>query len=207
MNEIWQTVTAFIVSIGGASAIIWVIVRKSCDILVERISKKYEQKLAEEIEKYKASLEKQIYISQKHFDLKLSIYKELTSGVMDLLHATYSLFPIAAELPTDHNEEEHIWTQRYQEAVQKHDALADIIFKNAPFVETEIYELIMRLREECLAQLCCFKSYQLEPDYYGRISSEQQAEVSKRIKKIISLRDELVKDIRNILEKLQEQVQ
>ncbi len=207
MNEIWQVVAGFIFSIGGASAIIWTIVRKSGDILAARMAKKYEQKLAEEIERYKASLEKQIYISQKHFDLKLSIYRELTGGVMDMLHATYSLFPLADELPTDHNEEEHIWTQRYREAAQKHDALAAIIFKNAPFVETEIYELIMQLRRECLAQLYCFKSYRLEQDYYGKISSEQHAEVSKRTQKIISLRDELVKNIRNILGKLQEQTQ
>lgn len=207
MNEIWQTVTAFIVSIGGASAIIWVIVRKSCDILAERISKKYEQKLAEELEKYKATLERQIYISQKHFDLKLNIYRELTSGIMDMTQATYLLFPPADELPADPKEEKQEWIQRYNDASRKYNAVADIVFKNAPFVEHEIYNLAVQIRKECLAQLCCFASYRLEEDYYGRISHEQYAEVSKRTKEIICMRDKLVEDIRNTLHKLQTQIQ
>lgn len=207
MNEMWQTVVAIIVSFGGAGGIIWAIVRKWGDILADRMTKKYEQKLAEELEKYKATLERQIYISQRHFDLKLNIYRELMSGVMEMTQATYLLFPPADELPDDPNEEKQVWIQRYNDASCKYNAVADIIFKNAPFIETEIYNLVLDLRKECLTQLCCFTSYRIEQDYYGRMGKEQYGEVSKRTKKLICMREQLVKDIRNILDKLQAKIQ
>ncbi len=207
MNEIWQTVVAIIVSFGGAGGIIWAIVRKSWDILADRMAKKYEQKLAEELEKYKATLEKQIYISQKHFDLKLSIYKDLIGVVMDMTQTTYMLFPPADELPDDPNEEKKTWLERYKDAAQKYNASADVLYKNAPFIEEKIYNHVARLRTKCLIQLHCFVSYRLETDNYKRLENGLYQDVSKRTQEIINMREELVKDIRNILHKLQAQIQ
>ncbi|MBP5430547.1 MAG: hypothetical protein J6Y25_06735 [Elusimicrobiaceae bacterium] len=207
MSEVAKTVFTWVGNIGGISVIMWAIINKLLDMLADRVAKQNEQTIAKEIAKYQSALDRQIYISQKHFDLKLSIYKDLIGVVMDMTQTTYMLFPPADELPADPNEEKKVWLQRYKDAVQRYNASADILYKNAPFIEEKIYNHVAKLRTKCSVQIHCFVSYRLETDNYERLEKGLYNDVSKRTQEIIKMRDGLVKDIRDILNKLQAQVQ
>lgn len=207
MNNFWGIAINSIISVAVSSGIAYLLVKEASHVLTDRLSKRYEKKLSEELEKYKAILDRQIYISQKHFDLKLSIYKELMGVVMDMTQAIYLLFPPADELPEDIKEQKEIWIQRYKDAAQKYNASADVIFKNAPFVEVEIYNFVSRLRSKCLVQLYRFESYRLGKDDEDHIKREEHIEAVNGTQEITDMRDQLIKDIRNILDKLQAQIQ
>ena len=60
MSELWQTVLGIIASVGGASVLIWAVVKFSANRLADLLSQKYQAKLDQELETFKGEMEKQL---------------------------------------------------------------------------------------------------------------------------------------------------
>lgn len=77
-DKILKIVLAVLASFGGISGIFFLVVKKSSEIIAERLKKKYDLKLNEELERYKANIDNKIYISKTKFDAEFDIYRRLS---------------------------------------------------------------------------------------------------------------------------------
>ena len=76
--QVLSIATACIVSAGGVGGIAIAVIKFSSNIIAERISAKYENKLEQALEKYKTELSKKEYVSQVKFDAEFEIYRTLS---------------------------------------------------------------------------------------------------------------------------------
>ena len=59
MNEIWQIVLGIVASIGGIGVIFSAVIAFTSNFIAQRLQKKYDLKLSEELEKYKADIHRE----------------------------------------------------------------------------------------------------------------------------------------------------
>ena len=78
MDKIWELVMAVIVGLGGVGAIFSAVIYFASNFIAERLQKKYELKINEKYEKYKAGLENKTYISKTKFDAEFNLYRSLS---------------------------------------------------------------------------------------------------------------------------------
>lgn len=76
--DVGQIATAAIISAGGIGAIIVAVICFSTNWIADRLAKKFEAKLAQEMEKYKIELSKKEYVSKTRFDTEFKIYRDLS---------------------------------------------------------------------------------------------------------------------------------
>ena len=63
-SQIWTIVMACIVSAGGISGIVTIAIKFSANVIADRLSLKYENKLEKALERYKTELSKKEYVSK-----------------------------------------------------------------------------------------------------------------------------------------------
>ena len=206
MENLWSITWRILISLVSASGIIWFIVQKVADHLSERLSQKYAHQLSEELEKYKSELNKRLYVSQRRFELELFICREFMSGLVEMTDSAYSLFPRMDELPADQEQQNNIFQSRGNKAAEDFNRASSVIFKNAPFVDRDIYEKVRKLRFMCLKQIQCFKSFKLDADadLNRKALPEEHRACFKRSSLIMEQRDLLIEDIRNYLINLED---
>lgn len=73
MDKIWEIVLAVIAGLGGIGVVFGAVVYFTSNFIAERLQKKYDLKLNEEFEKYKANIDNKIYISKTKFDAEFNI--------------------------------------------------------------------------------------------------------------------------------------
>ena len=202
MEHVWSIIGQIVVSMGGVGVIIFFFWKKIIEWLSNRLSQVYAHQLSAELEKYKSELDKRLYVSQKHFDLELSIYKELMGGIIGMTSSSYQLFPPMDELPRDLIEEKKVWIERYNQAIIQFNATSEIIFQNAPFIDEKLYTFILDIRSKCLLQLIRFKNYRVEEDNYGHLGQETDEGIKVSVE-INKQRDQLITDIRKYLHELE----
>ena len=123
------------------------------------------------------------------------------SGLVEMTDSAYSLFPRMDELPEDQEQQNNIFQYRGNKATEDFNKASGIIFKNAPFVDRDIYEKAKQLRFMCLEQIQCFKSFKLDADaaLNRKALPIEHRECFKRSSLIMEQRDLLIEDIRNYL--------
>ena len=200
MENILNVVGGVLFSIGSASGILYAITKWYGNVIADKLSQKYAHQLSEELEKYKTILNRRLYINQKHFDLELSIYKDLMGGVIEMTESSYLLFPRMDMLPADKDAEIKVWKSRYEKATEQFNITSEVIFKNAPFIDKEIYNAILELRNKCRGQIISFQNFRIEQNNYGHLDKENENvwEVSTEI---VEDRNKLIECIRAYLRK------
>lgn len=200
MEQIFKIAGGVLFSIGSASGILYAITKWYGNVIADKLSQKYAHQLSEELEKYKTILNRKLYVNQKHFDLELSIYKDLMGGVIEMTESSYLLFPRMDMLPADKDTEIKIWKSRYEKATEQFNITSEVIFKNAPFIDKEVYNAILELRNKCRGQIISFQNYRIEQNNYGHLGKDHN-EVWETSTEIVERRNKLIEDIRTYLSK------
>ena len=186
IKQISGIVGGIFISILSSSGILYWITKWYGNFIADKLSQKYAHQLSEELEKHKTILNRKLYINQKHFDLELSIYKDLMGAIIDMTESSRLLFPIIDYVPGDKDEEIKMWKSRYKKAISQYNHASEIIFKNAPFMDKEIYNGILELRRKCHDQIIFFNEFRITQNYYGPLDKEQN-EVWEKSQEIVEL--------------------
>ncbi len=201
MEQIFKIAGGVLFSIGSASGILYAITKWYGNIIADKLSQKYAHQLSEELEKYKTILNRKLYVNQKHFDLELSIYKDLMGGVIEMTESSFWLFPSVIDmLPADKESEIKILKSRCEKAIDRFNITSEVVFKNAPFIDKQIYNAILELRDRCYQQIINFQHYRIAEHNYGHLGKDHN-EVWETSTEIVERRNKLIEDIRTYLSK------
>ncbi|MCL2471431.1 MAG: hypothetical protein FWF25_06795 [Propionibacteriaceae bacterium] len=94
-GTIFKFIVAVLVSLGGVTGIAVALIKFGGDRLAEMLSARYQHKLDEQLETYKGSVDKKVYISKARFDQEFAVYQELTSLAYDLTYVTWDVLTAA----------------------------------------------------------------------------------------------------------------
>lgn len=204
MNTLWDVVFAVLAGFGGIGAIITGVVYFSSNFIADRLQKRYDLKLSEELEKYKANLENKNYISKTKFDTEFAIYRSLSRAYFNMVKCINILIPTGLEMvPADKEAKEKYDKERYKNAVSAVAAAQDEINGNAAFIPEKFFDEYEKIKELCNAQLAEFdKRWDL-----GYLASKEEKEhipmeAYKRTDEINTRLRKLNSEIREYLEKL-----
>jgi len=139
----WDDVIKIVITaVGGLSGtvgIIYVVIKFSADHIAERLSAKYELRLNKELENFKSGLEKKNYVSKVRFDTEFEIFRQLHEAFSTMIKDVYFIAPTYANVPADDKEREEYEKNVYITAIKSKKVAEDILFKNAPFIQKELY--------------------------------------------------------------------
>lgn len=159
--DVGQIATAAIISAGGIGAIIIGAVHFSANQIADRLSKSYESKLAQELEKYKFDLNKKEYVSKTRFDTEFQIYQDLSVVFFDLIKIINELIPTKhTKKPANKQEREKLEDNQIDEANHIIVKAQDTLNKNAPFIPETFYDSYDSILTKCFMQI-----YVLEQRY------------------------------------------
>lgn len=206
MELIWSTSFAVICSIGGGGAIVGGVVKWCSNIIADKLSQKYAKQLSEELEKYKAELDKRKYISNKKFEVELSIYRDLVKTIVDMTETAYLLFPSLDYLPPNKEEAKKILISRYERSIDKYNHASEILFKNAPFINESIYQKCLELHNDCREHIHYANLFRIASD-----ADENCKQMSGKYREcwrvsdevIVKKRTQLITELRKYLESLE----
>lgn len=122
------------------------------------MQKKYQLKLNEELEKYKAGLSNKIYISKTKFDAEFEIYRRLSEGFSKCVKAFNILIPSGlTNVLADKNKKKELDEKNYKEAVNAYVLAQDELEKSIPFIPENIVDEYNAILKLCSLQLFDFE--------------------------------------------------
>lgn len=138
-KDIFAIASSIVLSVGGAGALICAFSSFLADRIAKRIDGKYQQKLDQELEKYRGVIEQKKYVSQTQFDYEFEIYKKLSKAYFTVAVKTTSF-------ASKYEQYEYLSMQQgdisNKEIYHLSKAICDaqnILFENAAFIPEEIY--------------------------------------------------------------------
>lgn len=204
MSDVLKIVLEIIVGIGGIGVVFAAVVAFSSNFIADKLQKKYQLKLDEELEKYKAGLTNKIYISKTKFDAEFSIYQNLSAAFSDCVKAFSVMIPRGlVNVPADKDAREQEDNEHYRIARGAYVVAQDELNKSIPFIPQEFCD-----DYKALLKLCSLQMYDFEErwivSYLG--SKEEKStlgtESYKRTEEINKKFDELNGKIREYLSRL-----
>lgn len=158
MDHIWGIAGAIVASAGGFGALFLMAVKFSADQIADSLQKKYDLKLNEELERYKAEIESKKYISKTKFDAEFSLYQSLSRAFFNMIKAINALVPTGlTTVPADENIKEELEKERYKYAIKKAVKAQDQLMSNVAFIPECYYK-----RYEEILGLCHQQIYEFE---------------------------------------------
>ena len=152
--KILKIVLAVLASFGGISGIFYLVVKKSSEIIAERLKKKYDLKLNEELERYKANIDNKIYISKTKFDAEFDIYRRLSKVFFDLVKNISILIPAGVVYsPFDQEKQRQLDNENYLAAKKSYIIAQVELISNAPFIPERFYNEYKNIQKLCKEQL------------------------------------------------------
>ena len=201
----WESIlviaSACIVSAGGVSGIIIIIIKFSSNWIADALAKKYELKLNKELERYKAGVENKIYISKAKFDVEFQLYRQLSKVFVDMVKEVVQLFPVFTRDCRDDHEK---YKAQYETALEKTVIAQDELHASAAFISAELYESFGEIEELCKLQIGDFIDFRLRPDATDFRNDCRDAfiEAYKRTREIDEKFDKLLVALRDYLSKI-----
>lgn len=157
-SQIASIVTACIVSAGGVGGIAIAVIKLSSNIIAERISAKYENKLEQALEKYKTELSKKEYVSQVRFDAEFEIYRTLSKEFSTAVKNISLMIPDGmASLPADKDKRKEYENKQYVAANNAVVTAQDALYANGAFISEELYNKYNEILQLCGKQLDAFQ--------------------------------------------------
>lgn len=204
MNEVLKIVLEIIAGVGGIGVVFAAIVAFSSNIIADKLQKKYQLKLNEELEKYKAGLTNKIYISKTKFDAEFLIYQNLTRAFSECVKAFSIMIPMGlVNVLANKEAREKQDIEHYNDAIKAYVGAQDELSKSIPFIPKEFCDGYRKLLKLCSLQLYDFEqrwnlSYigsKEEKSALGPDSYQRTEEINKKF-------DELNEKIREYLTRL-----
>ena len=93
MDNVWEIIISLVASVGGIGVIFTAVTYFSSNFVAERLQKKYDLKLNERFENYKANVENKKYISKTKFDAEFALYRSLSKAFFDMVKNISVMIP------------------------------------------------------------------------------------------------------------------
>ncbi len=156
--QVLSIVTACIVSAGGVGGIAIAVIKFSSNIIAERISAKYENKLEQVLEKYKTELSKKEYVSQVKFDAEFEIYRTLSKEFSTAVKNISLMTPDGmAYFPADEDKRKEYENNNYVNANNAIVMAQDALYANGAFISEDLYNKYNEILALCGQQLNAFQ--------------------------------------------------
>ena len=156
--QVLSIATACIVSAGGVGGIAIAVIKFSSNIIAERISAKYENKLEQVLEKYKTELIKKEYVSQVKFDAEFEIYRTLSKEFSTAVKNISLMTPDGmAYFPADEDKRKEYENNNYVNANNAIVMAQDALYANGAFISEDLYNKYNEILALCGQQLNAFQ--------------------------------------------------
>ena len=156
--QVLSIATACIVSAGGVGGIAIAVIKFSSNIIAERISAKYENKLEQVLEKYKTELSKKEYVSQVKFDAEFEIYRTLSKEFSTAVKNISLMTPDGmAYFPADEDKRKEYENNNYVNANNAIVMAQDALYANGAFISEDLYNKYNEILALCGQQLNAFQ--------------------------------------------------
>ena len=156
--QVLSIATACIVSAGGVGGIAIAVIKFSSNIIAERISAKYENKLEQALEKYKTELSKKEYVSQVKFDAEFEIYRTLSKEFSTAVKNISLMIPDGmAYFPADEDKRKEYENNNYVNANNAIVMAQDALYANGAFISEDLYNKYNEILELCGQQINAFQ--------------------------------------------------
>lgn len=157
-SQIASIATACIVSAGGVGGVAMAVVKFTSNIIADKISAKYENKLEQALEKYKTELSKKEYVSQVRFDAEFEIYRTLSKEFSTAVKNISLMIPdgIAYSLADEEKRTEYE-NKIYVDANNAVVVAQDVLYANGAFISEELYNKYNEILTLCSQQLNAFQ--------------------------------------------------
>ena len=158
LSQVLSIATACIVSAGGVGGIAIAVIKFSSNIIAERISAKYENKLEQVLEKYKTELSKKEYVSQVKFDAEFEIYRTLSKEFSTAVKNISLMIPDGmAYFPADEDKRKEYENNNYVNANNAIVMAQDALYANGAFISEDLYNRYNEILALCGQQLNAFQ--------------------------------------------------
>lgn len=158
LSQVLSIATACIVSAGGVGGVAIAVIKFSSNIIAERISAKYENKLEQALEKYKTELSKKEYVSQVRFDAEFEIYRTLSKEFSTAVKNISLMIPNGmAYFPADEDKRKEYENKQYVDANNAVVTAQDALYANGAFISEELYNKYNEILHLCGQQLNAFQ--------------------------------------------------
>lgn len=158
LSQVLSIATACIVSAGGVGGIAIAVIKFSSNIIAERISAKYENKLEQALEKYKTELSKKEYVSQVRFDAEFEIYRTLSKEFSTAVKNISLMIPDGmAYFPADEDKRKEYENNNYVNANNAIVMAQDALYANGAFISEDLYNKYNEILALCGQQLNAFQ--------------------------------------------------
>ena len=157
-SQIASIATACIVSAGGVGGVAMAVVKFTSNIIADKISAKYENKLEQALEKYKTELIKKEYVSQVRFDAEFEIYRTLSKEFSTAVKNISLMIPDGiAYSPADEEKRTEYENKIYVDANNAVVVAQDVLYANGAFISEELYNKYNEILTLCSQQLNAFQ--------------------------------------------------
>ncbi len=206
--DIYEIIVKVVAAFGGAGVIIvgisTFIAKFWANRIAEKLSAKYELKLNKELENYKNSLNKTNHVSKARFDTEFEIFKQLHEAFTNLVRDAYFIAPEFAAVPVDEEARKKYENESYNKANASLIVAQDVLRKNAPFIQEDIYDKFNEIFGLCMKQTNAFERRW----NVGIMASQAEKErmpldAYQRTTEIKEKQAQLIKDIRHYLQSLE----
>lgn len=157
-SQIASIATACIVSAGGVGGVAMAVVKFTSNIIADKISAKYENKLEQALEKYKTELSKKEYVSQVRFDAEFEIYRTLSKEFSTAVKNISLMIPDGmAYFPADEDKRKEYENNNYLNANSAIVMAQDALYANGAFISEDLYNKYNEILALCGQQLNAFQ--------------------------------------------------
>lgn len=210
LADVTKIVAAFIVSIGGAGAIIVGATKYLVDRIAERLQASYQLEIDKKLEIYKDEIEKAKYARESYFDREMMVYQELCEKFNDLINEIFTIFADGfIYIPRFESEEElHNYSnEQYRNAIKKYRIANITLAAKGAFIPDRFYCKFNEIRELAYSQLwdyIFFNPWIIKTNPNDEEYFKYRKDYSKRSKEINEKWDSLIDDLRDYLKSLSE---
>ena len=204
-DTVLKIVLSIVGSVGGAGAIIALVVKFSANLIADKLKKKYELETTKKLEEYKSKLENKNYISKTRFDTEFSIYRTLSVAFFDMVKNISVMIPDGyTQVPADPKVKKKYDKKVYNLALTAVLKAQDTLNGNAPFISEDMYNEYSAILKLCNIQLDVFSTRwnvlylasqeekeKLDFEDYERTRTinESMKELNNKVRKYISTLD------------------
>lgn len=205
LSQVLSIATACIVSAGGVGGIAIAVIKFSSNIIAERISAKYENKLEQVLEKYKTELSKKEYVSQVKFDAEFEIYRTLSKEFSTAVKNISLMIPDGmAYFPADEDKRKEYENNNYVNANNAIVMAQDALYANGAFISEDLYNKYNEILALCGQQLNAFqRRYNV---LYFASQEKKESYTDKEYERTITIKEkwlELNNCVREYISKLE----
>ena len=204
MEKIIEVAYAAIAALGGAGVIFTAVIYFSSNFIAERLQKKYELKLNEQFEKYKAGIDNKTYISRTKFDAEFALYRSLSKAFFDMVKNVNVMIPYGyTKVIADKEKRREMDIKIYNITRDSVVVAQDELSSNAPFIPEKFFKSYDKIRELCSIQLGEFDK-RWDAGFFAEQEEKEtiSMEAYKRTKEINEKFEQLNNEIREHLSKL-----